>query len=199
MIYAHRSPWQLGLGTTMSAPLCLLSTEMNNHAHPSTWPGSGQNKPKHEGCKSHAQARTKDTDLDPHRWTLSVCLFFQLTIQASFLWAPAPTAKERSLLRFFSPVRIDGVPTHLGAVDLLICGQPGGGGLQLVLMQHPPPRYLSKLAGGGELGQGGGVGGRVGGVFAAWPGGGGCAQRTTITCIPQGGVWGHGGVEVCMR
>ena len=51
-----------------------------------------------------------------------------------------------------------------------------GGRLQLVLMRHPPPSYLSKFAGGGgglgrggELGRGGGgVGGRVGGgVLAA--------------------------------
>ena len=39
--------------------------------------------------------------------------------------------------------------------------------------------------------RGGGVGERVGG----------CAQPTTITCIPQGcvRVSGHGGIEVCMR
>ena len=57
---------------------------------------------------------------------------------------------------------------------------PRGGRLQLVLMRHPPPSYLPKLVGGGELGRGGYWQlGRAGG-------GGGCAQPTTITCIPGG-------------
>ena len=76
-------------------------------------------------------------------------------------------------------------------------GGPGGR-LQLVLMRLPP-NYLSKLGWRSWGGGGGGVGGRVGGgVLAAWPGGG-CAQPTTIKCIPQGGVRVHGGTEVCMR
>ena len=47
----------------------------------------------------------------------------------------------------------------------------------------PPPSYLSKLAGGG-----GGSAGGSGGYWQLGWGGGGCAQPTTITCIPQGGV-----------
>ena len=43
--------------------------------------------------------------------------------------------------------------------------------------------------GGGDWQLGRGGGGRGGK--------GGCVQPTTATCIPQGGVWGHGGVEVC--
>ena len=78
-----------------------------------------------------------------------------------------------------------------------------GGPLQLVFMRHPLS-YLSKLVGWGggggrSGGRGGGVSGRVEAVLAASPERGGCAQPTTITCIPQGGIWGHGGMEVCMR
>ena len=52
------------------------------------------------------------------------------------------------------------------------------------------------------------VGGRVGGGIGSSSGGGvsqggGGGLRVTqdTTCIPQGGmcVWGHGGIEVCMR
>ena len=57
----------------------------------------------------------------------------------------------------------------------------------------PPPQLSVKTCGGGRREGGGGIGSLAGG------GGGGCAQPTTITCIPQGGVWGHGGIEVCMR
>ena len=74
-------------------------------------------------------------------------------------------------------------------------GDPGGR-LQLVLMRHPPQLFV-KTWGGGVGAGGGGVGGR-GGDWQLGRGGG-CAQPTTITCIPQGGVWGHGSIEVCMR
>ena len=67
-------------------------------------------------------------------------------------------------------------------------GGGGGGGLQLVLMQQPPQPSV-KTRGGGGVGAGGGVGGK----------GGGCAQPSIITCIPQGGclgAWGYRGMYV---
>ena len=77
----------------------------------------------------------------------------------------------------------------------------GGGATTTGLDATSPPAICQNLR--GQLGRGGGSAGGWGGggVLAAWPGGGGrgCAQPTTIACIPQGGVWGHGGIEVCMR
>ena len=91
-----------------------------------------------------------------------------------------------------------------------------GGQLQSVLMR-PTPQLSVKTCGGGEGGGGGGgegrggggggggggVGGGIGSSAGGGPrgGGGGCTGPTTTTCIPQGEgcVWGHGGIEVCMR
>ena len=53
----------------------------------------------------------------------------------------------------------------------------------------PPPAICQNLQGGGSAG---GLGGRYW-QLGRW-GGGGCAQPTTITCIPHGGVWGHGDI-----
>ena len=69
----------------------------------------------------------------------------------------------------------------------------GGGGATTIGPDAPPPQLSVKTCVCG----GGGSAGGWGGVLAAWRGGG--AQPTTITCIPQGCVWGHGGIEVCMR
>ena len=76
--------------------------------------------------------------------------------------------------------------------DPLWCVYPQGGATTTG-PDATPPQLSVKTCGGG-------VGRRMGGGY--WQlgrGGGGCAQPTTITCIPQGGVWGHGGIEVCMR
>ena len=72
-------------------------------------------------------------------------------------------------------------------------GHTPGGRLQLVLMR--PPQLSVKICGGG--GGGGLEGGRREGVgyWQLGQGGGGCAQPTTITCIPQGGVWAHEGLR----
>ena len=70
---------------------------------------------------------------------------------------------------------------------------PGGGGgrLQPVLMR-PTPQLSVKTWGGGGLAVRPGGGGSQGG--------GACAQPTTPTCIPPGGmcVWGFGSMERCM-
>ena len=79
-----------------------------------------------------------------------------------------------------------------------------GGQLQLVLMR-PTPQLSVKTCGGGggAVGAGGGrrEGGGIGSSAGGVPRGGGCARPTTTTCIPQRCVcvWGHGGIEVCMR
>ena len=69
-------------------------------------------------------------------------------------------------------------------------GTTPGGQLQLVLMRHRLQLSVKTCGGGGgrREGWGGGIGSLAGG------GGGGCAQPTTITCIPHGGVWGHGDI-----
>ena len=77
--------------------------------------------------------------------------------------------------------------------------QTTGGQLQSVLMR-PTPQLSVKTLGGGGRREGAGGYWQLG-----WgpKGGGGraCARPTTTTCIPQGCVcvWGHGGIEVCMR
>ena len=69
---------------------------------------------------------------------------------------------------------------------VLGCRPRGGGGATTTGADAtPPPAICQNLWGEGgywQLGRGGG---------------GGCAQPTTITCIPQGGVWGHG-VQRCV-
>ena len=77
-----------------------------------------------------------------------------------------------------------------------------GGQLQSVLMRPTPQLSVKTCRGGGVGGRvGGGIGSSAGGGGGGPKRGGGCARPTTTTCIPQGGVcvWGHGGIEVCMR
>ena len=73
---------------------------------------------------------------------------------------------------------------------------PGVGGATTTGLDATPAQLSIKtcVSGGGGRsgGMGGGVSVRVEGVLAASPRGGGCAQPTTITCTPQGGIWGMG-------
>ena len=73
-------------------------------------------------------------------------------------------------------------------------GVGGGGGLQPVLMRHPP-QLSSKTCGGG------GVGGRVGGGGVNWQlgRGGGAARDPLLPHAYLKGVCVSGGIEVCMR
>ena len=78
------------------------------------------------------------------------------------------------------------------------CPHAPGGRLETGADATPPPQLSAKTCGGGP-GRGGSWGGGGGGYWQLDRGGGGCTQPPTTTCIPQGGVWGHGGIEVCMR
>ena len=84
-------------------------------------------------------------------------------------------------------------PPGSGPVQV-VC-TPGGGRLQLVLMRHPPPSYLPKLAGGGGGSWGGGGWRGVGGGgIGSLAGGGGAAHNLLLSHAFLRGVSGGMGV-----
>ena len=72
----------------------------------------------------------------------------------------------------------------------VVYGMFPGGRLQLVLMQHPPPSYLSKLAGGGAVGAGGGGRREDRGGIGSLAGGAGAARNPLLSHAYLKGVSG---------